>query len=101
MPCSDPTEWPFDQPPHATAISDRQVVDEGRTVLVVVHYADDHSWAFLSGSDNGIVDGRMIAMSTILRFDPALLELADLPPGFRAQRSFAGAPWERAPNTEG
>jgi hypothetical protein len=101
MPCSEPREWPFDQPPHATAISDRQVVEEGQSILVVVHYEDDHSWAFLSGTDNGIVDGRVIAMATILRFDPGLLELAGMPPGFRAQRSHAGGPWHRAPNHEG
>jgi hypothetical protein len=100
VPCCEPKAWPFDQPPHHTAMSDRQVVEEGRPVLVVVHYADDHAWAFLSGSDSGIVDGRMIGMGTILRFDPGLTELADLPPGHRAERSYAGAPWQRTINHE-
>ena len=101
MPCEEPKLWPFDQPFHATAITDRQVVEDGQPILVVIHYADDHSWAFLSGVDNGIVDGRVIGMGTALRFDPGLREVADLPPGFRAERAFVGAPWRRDPNTEG
>jgi hypothetical protein len=32
--------------------------------------------------------------------DPTLLELADLPEGWRAWRERVGAPWQRAPEPE-
>jgi hypothetical protein len=42
-------QWPFDQAEDVMAVSDASVVEDGRPVLLVIHYSEDHSWAFLSG----------------------------------------------------
>ncbi|PZO55539.1 MAG: hypothetical protein DCF15_10330 [Phormidesmis priestleyi] len=55
--------WLFDQAPNVAAITTRQVIEENAEILVVVHYEDDHSWAFLCGSTDRDEDGRVIKSS--------------------------------------
>ncbi|MFM8223054.1 MAG: hypothetical protein ACKOJF_29445, partial [Planctomycetaceae bacterium] len=62
-------------------------------VLVVIHYSDDHSWAFLSGRST-MEQGKVIGMGGALSLDPTLRSIADLQPGWVAIRSAVGAPWE-------
>jgi hypothetical protein len=90
-------DWPFDQGPNVAAITTVNVIDHDAPVLVVVHYDDDDSWAFLCGTTNADADARVFAMSSALRRDPSLREIADLPPGWKAWRAAIGAPWQRAP----
>ena len=87
--------WPFDQSPNTAAITTRQIIDEKKTVLVVVHYADDHSWGFLCGTTNYEKDGRVITMRSAIALDESLLTIADLPPGWKAQRPSRGEPWKK------
>ena len=91
--------WPFDQAPEVAAITTRQVIEDGSPVLVVIHYADDESWAFLCGLSDSTRDGRVISMSEALRLDPSLASIADLPPGWSARRSTIGEPWRKTLDT--
>ena len=86
--------WPFDQAPNVAAITTRQVL-EGTPILRVVHYDDDHSWAFTCGTTNDEADGRMISMREAVGLDPTIKEVADLLPGWRAWRRDAGETWQR------
>ena len=72
--------WPFDQAPNTAAITTRQVLDGEKEIRAVVHYSDDHSWAFLCGTTNDKEDGRVITMSDALTLDDTLRTIADLPP---------------------
>jgi mannose-6-phosphate isomerase-like protein (cupin superfamily) len=75
-------EWPFDQAANVAAVSDAAVVDDGAPVVVVVHYSEDHSWAFLSGRGQYQTEnGKVIGMGTALRLDPSLCTVADLQHG--------------------
>lgn len=87
--------WPFDLPEDATVLSDRGVIEDGRPVVLVVHDADDGSWAFLSSAEQRIVDGRLIGLAALLAIEPRLRELADLPPGWTAERDYRSGPWHR------
>jgi hypothetical protein len=87
--------WPFDQQPRVAAITTRQVIEQGFPILRVVHYSDDEDWAFTCGTTNDSNDIRVIAMEEALRIDQTIAEVADLPPGWRATRTFLGAPWAR------
>lgn len=89
------TDWPFDQAANVTAITTRQVIEENAEILVVVHYNDDHSWAFLCGTTDRDDDGRIIGMGTALRLDSTLAQIADLPPGWIASRNYSGGVWNR------
>jgi hypothetical protein len=92
--------WPFDQAPNVAAITTRQVIEDGRPILSVVHYADDDSWAFVCGTSNATQDGRVISMAQALKIDPTLSTIADLKPGWFASRGAIGAPWIKAPNPD-
>ncbi len=94
-PDSERNEWPFDQAPNVAAITTRQVIEDGLPILTVVHYSDDHSWAFLCGTSNATEDGRVIGMGTAMKLDPTLASIADLPPGYSASRSAVGQAWTR------
>jgi len=76
------TEWPFDQAPNVAALTTRQVLDLHLPILQVVHYEDDHSWAFVCGTTDDYKNyGRLICMAEALKLDETLRGIADLPPG--------------------
>ena len=84
--------WPFDQAESTAAITTVRVL-EGHPILVVQHFSDDHSWAFLCGTTNDTKDGRVIGMGEALQIDPSLRQIADLPTGWRAWRETAKSEW--------
>jgi hypothetical protein len=84
-----------DQARNVAAISDRRVIREGHPILLVVHYADDESWAFLSGGELSVADGLVVGMGEVVRGDRSLLSIADLPPGWTARRERVGGIWTR------
>ncbi|WP_139163817.1 hypothetical protein [Desulfoluna spongiiphila] len=88
--------WPFDQASNVTAITTRQVLEDGHPILRVTHYSDDHSWAFLCGTTDNTDDGRIVGMGTALQIDPSLRDIADLPVGWCALRKSVDSPWQRA-----
>ncbi|MCW3848377.1 hypothetical protein OF829_14125 [Sphingomonas sp. LB-2] len=85
-------DWKFDQVRNAACITVRSVID-GAPVLLVTHYDDDHSWAFMDGEVHDTADGMVVAMSTVLDRHPELQEIAHIPPGWSATRTAAGQPW--------
>lgn len=96
-----PDDWPFDQGPRVAAITTVNVLERRAPILLVTHYDDDDSWAFLCGLTNAEEDGRVIGMGEALRIDPTLRDIADLPPGWRAHRAAVGAPWQKYPSDPG
>lgn len=92
---ADLSDWPFDQPSDVAAVTDASVVDDGAPVLLVIHYAEDEDWAFLSGGTFDMARSRLVTMGSMLRRDPTLSSIADLPPGWTAIRPDVGDPWTR------
>jgi hypothetical protein len=92
------TPWPFDQRQNVAAMTTKHVLEGGLPILTVIHYSDDHSWAFLCGTTDEENDGRVIAMSEALEMDPTLGDVADLKPGWIAWRQAVGSPWQRKEN---
>jgi hypothetical protein len=87
-------EWPFDQAPNVTAITTRQVLELGYSILQVTHYEDDHSWAFLCGTtENDDEDARLICMAEALHLDKTLRAVADLSLGQSAWRRDKESDW--------
>jgi len=88
-------DWMFDQAPAVASITCRPVI-EGATILIVTHYLDDHSWAFLGGQFWDESDALVVSMKSVIDAHPYLHDLADLPPGWSAKRASEAAPWIRA-----
>ena len=93
------TDWPFDQAPNVAAITSAGVLD-GLPVLLVVHYSEDDSWAFLDGGDFDAANGKVIGMGTAMKLDPTIAEVSDLPPGWVANRPAVGEVWTREPDPD-
>ncbi len=89
------SEWRFDQAPNVAAVTCRNVID-GAPILVVVHYSDDHSWAFLDGLGFQASDALVVAMQEIVELDPTISSIADLPPGWVARRESVVSVWVSA-----
>lgn len=64
--------------------------------LVVAHSEDDHRWVLL-GATPADVD-TVVSWGSLVDRDATLGELADLPPGWTAQRSGPGESWVRQPS---
>ena len=93
-------DWPLDQVANVAAISDVYVVEHHEPILLVTHYAHDHCWAFLSGRETSVENGRVIGMGCALAMDASLREIVDLPPGWSAERTSVGAAWVRERDDE-
>ena len=89
------SDWPFDQAENVAALTTQNILGGGLPVLSVVHYSDDHSWAFTCGTTDNADDGRIVGMGCIVGLDPTLKEIADLPPGWGARRERIGGIWLR------
>jgi hypothetical protein len=73
----------------------RQILDGSEPILLVTHDADDHGWQFIGSSDAAVEDGRIVCLAEIVKLDPSVLQVADLPPGWQAVREGRGRPWCR------
>jgi hypothetical protein len=91
-------DWPFDDPPNVASITVRQIVHGGAPILLVARDAEDGGWQFLTGGAFEVADGMMVSLVSIVRRDPSVAELADLPPGWTALRATVGQPWQRSPS---
>jgi hypothetical protein len=74
----------------------RQVLDGSESILLVSHDADDHGWQFIGTSEASMADAMLVALEEIVEIDPTVLEIADLPPGWRAIRERVGGAWLRS-----
>lgn len=86
--------WYFDQATNAACITTPSVI-AGDPVLLVTHYEDDGSWAFLDGPASDPTKVMVVAMSTVLDRHPDLHGIADLPPGWIAMRETIEGTWSR------
>ena len=91
--------WMFDQEPNVACVSCQSVMS-GEAVLVVTHYDDDHSWAFLDGRTFDPAQAVLVAMSEVVDIHPDLHAMADLPPGFTASRTAVTEPWTQQRDSE-
>jgi len=90
-------DWPFDQLRNCAVVTLRSIVFGGEPILYVSHDADDHGWQFLDGRPIDMANAALVGFGEIVRHDPSVLELADMPPGGSATRATKTSPWERSP----
>jgi len=89
-------DWPFEDPPNTAALTTSDVLEGSAPILHVTHDADDGGWQFLPGRAVNTSEG-VVGLGRICGWDRSLLELADLPEGWRAWRERVGAEWQRRP----
>jgi hypothetical protein len=87
--------WKFDQPPNCAVITLKSIIARGSPVLHVTHDEDDHGWQFLGWDSPREEDAAVTLLQGMLKLDPTLEELHDLPPGWRAWRKSKDDAWNR------
>lgn len=87
-------DWKFPDRPHTGAYLSKAVQAGNEAITYVSHDADDGAWQFLgdSMSDSG---GVLVCLHHPIDLDPSLVELADLPLGWYAEREAPRSLWRR------
>src|SRR6185369_5143361 len=91
-------EWPFADPKNVATITVRQIVEDGNPILRVSHDEEDGMWQFLEWGTPEEDDAMIVSLLYMTQIDPTILELADLPKGWRAIRRSPDEPWHCEPN---
>jgi hypothetical protein len=96
------SEWPFAVPQNALAIATKPVIEMGYPVLLVSH-DDDGIWQVLCDTTTEADDCLVVCLGCCFERDATIGDLANLPPGWIAQRESVGGPWSRrqAPSEDG
>ena len=87
--------WPFREPQNAPVFTVQQIMDGIQPILHVSHDEEDGGWQFLAMETLGDMDPVIVEFGEIVKIDQAILELADLPLGWRANRKTPNEPWQR------
>ena len=88
--------------PLTTAVfTNRQVINQGKSITIAIHDIDDGSWKFFSREDKMSSNEQVVIVSLeeILMIDPSVSEIAHLPEGAIATRRFAGDHWKIVTNS--
>jgi hypothetical protein len=88
-------EWPFADPRNVATFTVRQIMDAEHPILLVCHDEDDGGWQFLTGRELRMEDALLVSLAEVVKLDPSVTDLADLPVGWKARREHAGAAWIR------
>ena len=84
----------------STAVfSTRHVINQGKTIQIVIHEIDDGNWRFLSKEDSETAENKliMVSLQEVLMIDPTLSEISHLKAGNIAIRKFVGDNWKIGP----
>ncbi len=90
-------KWPFTDARNTAIFTTRDVVEEGKPILLVTHDQDDGVWQFHTRKTSPVSDAKIAALDEIVCRDPSVVELADLPLGWSAIRDSITTPWKRQP----
>jgi hypothetical protein len=72
----------------------------GQPITHVFHDEEDHGWQFHYPGEKSVSDCMLVALQEVVRHDPTVADVADLPPGYVAIRERIGSPWriEKSPD---
>ena len=77
------------------AITTVSVASKAKPVLLVIHQDGHGGWQFMDGGDVTATKPHVIPKDELLKLDPTLKEVTDLPVDWEARRSSASSPWVR------
>ena len=91
------TQRRFPDPRDVVVLTSKRVVENGDWVHSVQHDEDDGAWQLHSvdGSPEDASQSRIVLLRNILKMDPTLSALADLPLGWIAWRDTPDGAWNK------
>ena len=84
--------------PHTTVVyTTKFVVEDKKDITIVIHF-EGGSWHFCSNNpdENFQETARGVELGQIISLDESVLQIADLPEGYGAQRKFKNDAWRIA-----
>jgi Domain of unknown function (DUF4262) len=97
-PASSLFSWKFPDAPHTGVFLSAAVHSGAELVTYVSHDIEDGAWQFLGERMAGGQPPLISCFHHLVDRDRSLEELADLPLGWRAERTAPGEPWTRYKN---
>ena len=88
--------WPFADPENLAVFTLKRIVRGESPILRVTHDEEDGGWQFLDGGEVVVEEASLVSLRFVTQVDPSVLELADMPLGWVAERASPGEPWQRA-----
>lgn len=86
--------WSFVEPYNLGVFTTSKVL-AGEPILMVTHDRDDGGWRFLTGATEAPDQGRRVPLLELVRRDPTLNEIGNLPMGGMAIRDSKKDRWQR------
>ena len=71
----------------------KYILEKHSPILYVFHYEDDGAWSFSGHEDCHNGDYRVISLEEMISIDNSILDLVDMPYGYRAKRADINSPW--------
>ncbi|MEA4986249.1 hypothetical protein SDC9_156828 [bioreactor metagenome] len=71
----------------------KYILEKNSSILYVFHYQDDGAWSFSGVEDCQDEDYRVISLEEMISIDNSILDLVDMPYGYRAKRADKNSPW--------
>lgn len=91
--------WKFPDPPNVGVYTTALVIKDGEPVMYVAHDANGGAWQFHAGPKKGsgaLSEVMVVSLRSMIERDPSLIELADLPLGWTAERTSPKGRWTRS-----
>ena len=86
----------WSDPLDPVAITTASVALKAKPVLLVIHEEGHGGWQFMDGGDVTGTKPHVIPKDELLKLDPTLKEVTDLPVAWEARRINASSPWVRS-----
>jgi hypothetical protein len=86
----------FKAPKDTLVFTTKFVMHEQKLITYVAHDKEDGGWQFLSDDEipNMQDSAMLVTLAQIIKVDPTLLEVSDLPLGYCAIRAALGDSWK-------
>lgn len=83
----------FSDAENTACLTYRHVVHDKDPILYVAHDEDDGTWQFLCGKDHDVSDAMLVSLIEVVKIDPSVNALYEMPLGFCASRTTVGGEW--------
>ena len=89
------TDWKFSDGPNTAAITTKNIMYSGGWISFVSH-DEDGTWQFHGEETVDLDDALVVGLTSIVKLDPSVQELSQLPLGYYAWRDSKGSAWRIA-----